>query len=63
MDGVSLQLTPELREALALLVHAQDFYDLCVVEPESRETGALRDAKVQLREAAYDVVAILRGEQ
>lgn len=57
------QLTPELQIALLQLVHAQDFYDLCVVEPESRETGALRDAKVQLREAAYDVVAILRGEQ
>lgn len=56
------QLTPELQSALLQLVHAQDFYDLCVVEPESRETGALRDAKVQLREAAYDVVAILRGE-
>lgn len=57
------QLTPELQSALLQLVDAQDFYDLCVVEPESRETGALRDAKVQLRESAYDVVAILRGEQ
>lgn len=63
MTNSAEQLTPELQNALLQLVHAQDFYDLCVVEPESRETGALRDAKVQLREAAYDVVAILRGEQ
>lgn len=57
------QLTFELQEALLFLVHAQDFYDLCVVDPLSRETGALRDSKIQLREAAFDVVELLRGQQ
>ena len=57
------QLTYELQEALLFLVHAQAFYDLCVVDPLSRKNGALRDSKIQLREAAFDVVELLRGQQ